>query len=138
MGSLMTYKGYHAAIEYSNKDKIFVGKVHGISDNLNFHGQSVDELEKMFHQSIDNYLDLCKQIGKQPEKEYSGIFNVRIPVKMHKKLTEEALEDHETLNAKVVEIFKEYFANKENPIRKGVYAPYHAKPDKPFGVYENR
>lgn len=64
---MMEYKGYHASIEFDADDNLFVGEVFGITDSLNFHGESVSELEEMFKQSIDNYLELCQQIGKQRE-----------------------------------------------------------------------
>ena len=80
----MEYKGYHAHIRYSDEDKLFVGEVIGINDSLGFHGSTVDELEKMFHQSIDNYLDMCAEFGKVPDKEYKGQFNVRIPSTLHR------------------------------------------------------
>lgn len=57
MSEMIEYKGYHAQIKYDSDDEIFVGKVDGIVDSLNFHGTSVTELEEMFHQSIDNYLE---------------------------------------------------------------------------------
>ena len=79
MNKMMEYKGYHALIEYDADDMIFIGKVYGITDSLNFHGTSVTELEKMFHQSIDNYLAMCEETGKKPDKEYKGSFNIRIP-----------------------------------------------------------
>lgn len=53
---------------YEPEDKIYVGEVRCISDSLNFHGRSILEVNAMFHQSIENYLDLCKQIGKDPER----------------------------------------------------------------------
>ena len=81
---MMTYKGYHADIKYSDEDKMFVGEVIGLSDVLAFHGSSVSELEEMFHQSVDNYLEMCREFGKNPEKEYKGQFNVRIPSSLHK------------------------------------------------------
>ena len=56
MNSMMEYKGYHATVAYDADDGIFIGEVFGITDSLNFHGESVAELETMFHQSIDNYL----------------------------------------------------------------------------------
>ena len=61
-------KGYTADISYEPEDKIYVGEVRCISDSLNFHGRSILEVNAMFHQSIENYLDLCKQIGKDPER----------------------------------------------------------------------
>ena len=83
---MMEYKGYHASIRYSDEDKLFVGEVIGINDSLGFHGSSVDELEQMFHQSIDNYLDMCAEFGKAPDKEYKGQFNVRIPSNLHRSV----------------------------------------------------
>ena len=70
MNNMMEYKGYYAIFAYNKDDQIFVGKVQGLSDSLNFHGASVDELKTMFHQSIDNYLEICKEIGKKPDKGY--------------------------------------------------------------------
>lgn len=67
MNSILEYKGYHASVEYDADDDIFVGEVFGIADSLNFHGTSVEELKRMFEQSIDNYLDLCQKIGKSNE-----------------------------------------------------------------------
>lgn len=61
MSSILEYKGYHASIEYDAEDNIFVGEVIGITDSLNFHGTSVDEVKEMLKQSIDNYLILCKK-----------------------------------------------------------------------------
>lgn len=61
---MMEYKGYHADVKYSDEDKMFVGEVIGVNDSLTFHGFSVDELEEMFHQSIDNYLVMCREFGK--------------------------------------------------------------------------
>ena len=85
MNSMMEYKGYHAVIEYDGEENIFVGEVFGISDSLNFHGTSIAELRDMFEQSIDNYLELCEKIGKNPEREFKGTFNVRITPELHRE-----------------------------------------------------
>ena len=74
---MMKYKGYRATVGYDSRDNIFIGKVFGIKDSLNFHGSSIEELENSFHDSIDNYLEICEKYGKVPEKEFSGTFNVR-------------------------------------------------------------
>ena len=102
MTSMMEYKGYHAFIEYDAEDNIFVGEVFGVADSLNSHGTNVEELRQMFEQSIDNYLDLCAKIGKDPEKEFKGTFNVRIPPEMHKKVSLEAAKQNITLNQYIV------------------------------------
>lgn len=102
MNSMLEYNGYHATITYDADDELFIGEVFGITDSLNFHGSSIEELKKMFAQSIDNYLDLCKQIGKEPEKEFKGSFNVRIPSELHKKISMLAAQQKITLNQYVV------------------------------------
>ena len=94
----MEYKGYHANVHYSDEDRLFIGEVYGINDMLGFHGSSVEELENMFHQSIDNYLDMCAEMGKKPEKEYKGQFNVRIPSELHRSAVMCAMRQNMSLN----------------------------------------
>jgi len=102
MSKMMEYQGYHAQIEYDADDEIFVGKVYGIADSLNFHGSSVSELEAMFHQSIDNYLAMCKETGKSPDKEFKGSFNVRISPELHREISLQAAQEGITLNQYVL------------------------------------
>lgn len=113
MKSMLEYKGYHASIEYDAEDNIFVGEVFGITDSLNFHGTTVEELKDMFEQSIDNYLELCKKAGKSPDKEFKGTFNVRIPAELHKKAALAAAEQKMTLNQYVVQAIAQSFQEKD-------------------------
>ena len=64
------YKGYKAKIRFDQEDNIFTGEVEGLKDSLNFYGNSVEEAKKMFRQSIDNYKDICKEVGKEPEEAH--------------------------------------------------------------------
>ena len=96
--SLMEYKGYHAKIEFDKDDNIFVGQVIGLIDSINFHGESVKELSKAFHNAIDNYLDYCKKANKNPEREYKGSFNVRIKPEQHKQVALQAASEGITIN----------------------------------------
>ena len=74
----MKYRGYRASAVYSEEDECFIGKILGIQDTLIFEGGSVPELKQMFRQSVDDYLKTCEEMGKQPDREYRGSFNVRI------------------------------------------------------------
>ena len=111
---MMEYKGYHADVKYSDEDKLFVGEVIGLNDTLAFHGSSVSELEAMFRQSIDNYLEICKEFGKNPEKEYRGQFNVRIPSRLHKAAVIFAKQRNISLNEFVTAAIEEECARMEN------------------------
>ncbi|SCP99898.1 type II toxin-antitoxin system HicB family antitoxin [Anaerobium acetethylicum] len=123
MNSMMEYKGYHATVEYDAEDGIFVGEVFGIVDSLNFHGSSVVELVNMFHQSIDNYLEICKKYGKEPNREFKGTFNVRITPELHRKIAFEATKQKITLNQYVAKALEESFDAPE--VKETViYVPY--------------
>ncbi len=79
----MTYKGYAARIEYSEDDGCFVGHIVGIRDIIGFHGDKVEDLRHAFHEAVDDYIEACKKIGKNPQKAYSGNLMLRIPSDVH-------------------------------------------------------
>ena len=76
-GGLLHYKGYTAQPEYSDEDSIFYGKILGIKDMVYFQSDSAKDIEKEFHEAVDDYLEFCAEVSKEPQKEYSGLFNVR-------------------------------------------------------------
>lgn len=84
MSDLLTYKGYYGSARYSAADEVFYGKLEGIDDLVNYEGTSVQELIKAFHEAVEDYLETCKGIGKEPNKTYKGSFNVRIPAELHR------------------------------------------------------
>lgn len=71
----MEYKGYVGIVEYDGKAKFFHGEVVNTRDVITFQGKTVDEIEKAFQESIDDYISWCEQDGVSPEKPYSGKFN---------------------------------------------------------------
>lgn len=102
MKSMLEYNGYHATVTYDAEDEVFVGEVFGITDSLSFHGSSIEELKKMFANSIDNYLEVCARLGKTPDKEFKGSFNIRISSDLHKQIAMLAAQEQITLNQYVV------------------------------------
>lgn len=99
---MMEYKGYHAAVKYDDDDRIFVGEVFGINDSVNFHGESVDALEESFHRSVDDYLDICAQIGKEPDKEFNGDLTVTMTPELHRMASLEAARRNVSLDQLIV------------------------------------
>lgn len=81
----MEYKGYRAAVDYSEEDNILYGTLLGINDLITFEAESISDLKIAFEEAVDDYLATCKELGKEPEKEYKGQFNVRITPTLHKK-----------------------------------------------------
>ena len=104
MTNILEYNGYRASIEFDAESDCFVGTVIGINDNIVFGGVSIAELKQKLKDSIDTYLELCKQKGIEPDREYSGRFNVRISPETHKKAALAAASKHITLNQYVSDV----------------------------------
>ena len=85
MNDILQYKGYYADVHFSNEDDVFFGKLIGINDLINFEADSVKALKTAFAEAVEDYLNTCKELGKEPEKTYKGSFNVRIPSDLHRQ-----------------------------------------------------
>ncbi len=94
----MKYKGYEAIVEYDDIDRLFTGRVINTRDVLAFDGESVDELEESFHAVIDDYLEDCKTMNKEPDKPYSGKFNLRLSPDLHRQVAIKAEREGMSLN----------------------------------------
>lgn len=85
MTNTMTYKGYAARIEYDDEDGIFTGRIAGIRDVVGFHADTVEGLRKAFHEAVEDYIETCARIGKEPQKTYSGQVMFRVSPDVHRK-----------------------------------------------------
>lgn len=64
---LLRYRGYFAKPEYSAEDRIFCGRILGISNLVDFQFEEADDIENEFHKAVDDYLQYCMENGKCPE-----------------------------------------------------------------------
>ena len=99
MANTIEYNGYIGSIEYSPEDKCFFGKLEMIDDLVTFEAITAEELESNFHNAVDEYIQTCKELGREPQKTYKGVFNVRIDPKLHKQIYQKALKAGISLNA---------------------------------------
>lgn len=107
---MMNYKGYIATVEYDEDARIFAGEVINTRTVITFQGSTVDELESEFHNSVDDYLDWCKEDGISPEKPYSGHFNVRFEPVVHQEAAVAAKDMGISLNKFVETAVKDKLA----------------------------
>jgi predicted HicB family RNase H-like nuclease len=81
--SVMKYRGYIARLAYDANDNLFVGEVVGLTEPIEFHGASVDELRGDFEFAIDHYLRECELEGIKPERPASGKILLRLAPEQH-------------------------------------------------------
>ena len=98
MNDILQYKNYYASVHFSATDEVFFGKILGINDLISFEGASVKELKIAFEEAVEDYLETCLEIGKEPERTYKGTFNVRVPSSLHKEAALFAAAHNITLN----------------------------------------
>ena len=103
----MKYRGYSARVEFDQDDRIFIGRVIGLRDGINFHGVTVEELETAFKESVDNYLAACESLGQKPEKPYSGKIALRVPPEIHAAVACAAELKGESVNSWITEVLEE-------------------------------
>ena len=96
--SAMSYKGYHARIDYDDEDELFSGRIAGIADRIGFHADSVTDLKAAFHEAVDDYLDACARVGKEPQKPYSGKVMFRVSPEVHRRAALAAELEGKSLN----------------------------------------
>lgn len=107
MKNTMVYKDFLSKVNYNSEDEVFYGKIEGINDLVSFEGESVKEFKKAFEESVEDYLETCKELGKNPLKTYTGSFNVRIKPEIHQKAFYNATKENISLNKFVENAIKE-------------------------------
>ena len=99
MTNTLKYKDFLGSVEYSDGDNCFFGKIIGTTDLVTFEGDSVETLKAAFAEAVEDYLALCKEVGKEPQKAYKGSFNIRISPDLHKEAVMLASRRGISLNA---------------------------------------
>lgn len=105
---VLMYKGFHGTVRYDAESMTLVGKISGINDLVTFETDDPKAVRTEFEKAVNDYLAFCKDVGKKPEKEYKGSFNVRIPPELHKRLALKAEAEGESLNKTVEHAIRKY------------------------------
>lgn len=111
MTDKLLYKEFIGTVHYSTKDSVFYGKIEGINDLVTFEGENVQDLKTSFEEAVEDYIELCKEVDKEPLKSFKGSFNVRITPKLHSKAFKFAVLNGTSLNQLVSEAIEEKIAS---------------------------
>ncbi len=132
MKDTLTYKGFMGSVHFSADDKVFHGKLVGVKDLVTFEGDAVDELIKTFYAAVEDYLELCKEVGKEPLKPLKGSFNVRITPELHGRALKVASVRGVTLNRLVQTALEHEVEGKHaymKPLKKVTKSKKNKSPD---------
>lgn len=101
--NIMKVEGHKARIEYDPEIDMFRGEILGLNGGADFYGKTPGELRKEFKKSLNVFLNVCKEKGIEPYKDYSGKFNLRIPPNLHAEIAARAAAEGKSINQWVAE-----------------------------------
>ncbi len=111
---MMEYKGYTGIVTaLDEKQGLIHGRVANVTDVVTFEGKTPEELIQAFHDSVDDYLEFCREEGEEPEKPCSGKFVVRIESDLHARAVQTARQAGVSLNTLVAGAINDFL----NPSR---------------------
>ncbi len=96
---MLTYKGYSGNLEVDTEAGIIFGRVLDIRDVVTFKGETPAEAIQAFHDSVDDYLEFCQQLGQIPNKPFSGKLPFRTSPERHRRLYLAATKVGKSINA---------------------------------------
>lgn len=99
---ILKYKDYEGTAELDMSRQICRGKILFIDDLVTYEAAAPAELQKEFEAAVDDYLETCATLRREPQRPLKGQFNVRIPSALHKAAALRALADNVSLNDVVV------------------------------------
>ena len=108
MKNMMEYQGYFGSVNYSAEDELFYGKVEFIRSLISYEGDNVESLKANFHEAVDDYFEVCKEKGIEPEKPFKGTFNIRLGSELHRRAALEAQRRRINLNKLVKDAIAHY------------------------------
>ena len=103
MNNIMIIAGQKAVIQYDPEIEMFRGEFLGLSGGADFYASDIEGLKKEGKQSLDVYLEMCKEKGIEPYKDFSGRFNVRMNPELHAAAVQAAAARGKSLNDFVID-----------------------------------
>ncbi len=69
----LTYKNFKGSVEFDVERRIYRGKIRFIDDLITYEANSRSLLKKEFEAAINDYLDTCGKLGRQPQRARYGL-----------------------------------------------------------------
>ena len=119
---ILKHKDYEGTAELDMSRKVCRGKILFIDDLVTYESPTPLGLQKEFEAAVDDYLETCLNLGREPQKPLKGQFNVRVPPALHKAASLRAVTDNVTLNDVMVRSL-DAFINVRSDVRVFVNIP---------------
>lgn len=103
MTNILEIRGHNAVISYDPDANLFRGEFLGLNGGADFYGDSIAQLVQEGERSLQAFLDVCKERGIDPIRQFSGKFQLRIKREIHERATVVAAARGMSLNSLIEE-----------------------------------
>ena len=103
MMNRMEINGYQAIIQYDPEIEMFRGEFLGLNGGADFYAKDIEGLHREGEISLDMFLEMCREDGVEPRKEYTGQLNLHVPPTLHEKIATSAAVSGKGLSEWVAE-----------------------------------
>ena len=104
----LKYKDFYGSAESDLEAGVCRGTLLFIDDLVTYQADTVAGLKKEFENAVEDYLVTCVEVGKAPQKAFTGVFNVRISPQDHRAASLLALKEQQSLNSFVSKAIHTY------------------------------
>lgn len=108
--NVLKYKGYQGSVSYED-GVLFVRLLH-IDDFIEASCTDAEQVQPLFEELVEDYLETCRAVGKQPSKPFRGSFNVRVSPELHRAAALSAAEQNVSLNSWVTDAIRQSLDNR--------------------------
>lgn len=82
---ILKYGEYEGSAVVDMDRGVCRGKVLYINDLVTYEAENPKLLQKEFEAAVDDYIETCKEVGKEPQRAFKGVFNVRVAPELHRE-----------------------------------------------------
>ena len=101
---MLEYRGYRGVVTFDDEAGLLHGEVVDTRDVITFQGSSVSDVQQAFKDSVDEYLAICSERGREPDRPYSGRIALRLPPRVHRAAAAAARTERKSLNGWLTEL----------------------------------
>lgn len=99
---ILKYKDYEGSAELDMTRGVCRGKILFIDDLVTYEAANLADFQREFEAAVDDYLETCLSLGKEPLRPFRGQFNVRVTPTLHRAAAIRAAAESVSLNDVVV------------------------------------
>jgi predicted HicB family RNase H-like nuclease len=95
--SVLKYHDYQGLVRFED-DHLVVSILH-IDDIISTTFTNAEKAQDVFRDLVDDYIETCASLGREPDKSFKGSFNVRVSPDLHRRAAMTAAEEGKSLNS---------------------------------------